>query len=41
MVKCPWCGEEPEDYSKHLTTKHYKKKGKKLLGPFPAGVKNE
>ena len=40
-VKCPWCGVEvsKDDYSDHLTEKHYKKNGKKITGPYPAGVK--
>ncbi len=41
MPKCPWCGEETEEYGKHLMAKHYKKEGKKLLGPYPAGVKDD
>lgn len=43
-VKCPWgCKEEIEQkkYSKHLLKIHYKKVKKKLLGPFPTGVKEE
>ena len=37
MVTCPWgCGPVPRDtYGEHLTKVHYKKKGKKIVGPFP------
>lgn len=43
IVTCPWgCGAVPQEkYAEHLLKVHYKKKGKKVLGPFPAGIKKE
>jgi len=38
MVICPWgCGPVTRDkYADHLTEVHYKQKGNKTTGPFPA-----
>lgn len=43
-VKCPWGCKNPvpqKEYPDHLTKVHYKTVDKKLLGPFPAGIKEE
>lgn len=44
MVACPWGCKDPipqDKYAEHLMTTHFKKKDKKVLGPFPAGTKKE
>jgi hypothetical protein len=41
MVKCPWCSKEVKDYVEHLYDEHYKEENGKIVGPFPAGERED